>query len=103
LPLIKSLPQQSLLDRVSFIDSNNGFDTFILAALQSKHVQLKVVSSVDKADYVMDSSLFHSDEFVATPKFASTGRTSEAAFRLTSKSGDIVWAYAVTPPARNRL
>jgi Adenylylsulphate kinase len=77
LPLIKSLPQQSLLDRVSFIDSNNGFDTFILAALQSKHVQLKVVSSVDKADYVMDSSLFHTDEFVATPKFASTGRTPD--------------------------
>jgi hypothetical protein len=79
-----------------FIDCNNGFDTFILAALQNKQVQLKLVSSAEKADYVMDSSLFHTAEVVATPKYATTGRTSEAAFKITSKSGDIVWAYAVT-------
>ena len=79
-----------------FVDSNNGFDTFILAAFQNKRVALKLVSSADKADYILDSSLFHTGEFVATPKLATTGRTSEAAFKLTSKSGDIIWAYAVT-------
>ncbi len=79
-----------------FVDSNNGFDTFILAAFQNKRVPLKLVSSADKADYILDSSLFHTGEIVATPKYATTGRTSEAAFKLTSKSGDIVWAYAVT-------
>jgi len=79
-----------------FVDSNNGFDTFILAAIQEKHVLLHIVSSPAQADYILDSSLFHTGEFVATTKYASTGRTSEAAFKLTSKSGEIVWAYAVT-------
>jgi hypothetical protein len=79
-----------------FVDSNNGFDTFILAAFQNKHVLVNLVSSADKADYILDSSLFHTGEFVATPKYATTGRTSEAAFKLTAKSGDIIWAYAVT-------
>ena len=99
--LIAKKPPQGIAatvpsDSKVFVDSNNGFDTFILAALQSKQVHLKLVSSAEKADYVLDSSLFHTGEFVATPKFASTGRTSEAAFKLTSKSGDIIWAYAVT-------
>jgi hypothetical protein len=79
-----------------FVDSNNGFDTFILAAFQSKHLRVNLVSSVDKADYILDSSLFHTNEAMATKSYATTGRTSEAAFKLTSKSGDIIWAYAVT-------
>lgn len=79
-----------------FVDSNNGFDTFILAALQNKQVQLHLVSSLDKADYILDSSLFHNSEAIATPDFAKAGRTSEAAFKLTAKSGEIVWAYAVS-------
>jgi hypothetical protein len=87
-----TIPRESNI----FVDSNNGFDTFILAALQDKKVPLHLVSSVDKADYILDSSLFHTGEFLATPKVATTGRTSEAAFKLTSKSGEIVWAYAVT-------
>ena len=79
-----------------YVNSNNGFDTFILAALQAKHARVELVSTEDRADFILDSSLFHTSEFVATQKVASTGRTSEAAFKLTSKSGDIIWAYAVT-------
>ena len=79
-----------------YVDTNNGFDLFILAAFQAKHVPLKLVSSVDKADYVLDSSLFHEGGFVATQKAAGTYRISEAAFKLTTKSGDVVWAYAAT-------
>jgi hypothetical protein len=79
-----------------YVDSNNGFDIFIQAAFQAKHLNVRLVSSADKADYVLDSSLFHSQEFLATQKTAGTYRISEAAFKLTSKSGDIVWAYAVT-------
>jgi hypothetical protein len=79
-----------------FVDTNNGFDIFILAALQDKGVPLQLVSSAEKAEYVLDSSLFHTSEFVATGRFASTGRTSEAAFKLTRRSGEVVWAYAVT-------
>jgi hypothetical protein len=79
-----------------YVDTNNGFDIFILAAFQTKHVPLKLVSSPDKADYILDSSLFHAGGFVATEKAAGTYRISEAAFKLTAKSGEVVWAYAAT-------
>jgi hypothetical protein len=79
-----------------YVDTNNGFDLFIQAAFQSKRVPLKLVSSADKADYILDSSLFHENEFMATQKVAGTYRISEAAFKLTSKGGDVVWAYAAT-------
>jgi hypothetical protein len=97
-PVPVPVPQTATIPAGSaiFVNSNNGFDNFILAAIQSKQVKLHLVSSADKADYVLDSDLFHTGEFVATPKYASTGVVSEAAFKLTSKSGEIVWAYAVT-------
>lgn len=79
-----------------YVDSNEGFETFLLAALQAKRVLLRLVSSPDQADYILDSTLFHSHEFSATRSLAMTGRVSEAAVKLTSKSGDIIWAYAVT-------
>jgi hypothetical protein len=79
-----------------YVDTNNGFDLFILAAFQVKHVNAQLVSAAEKADYVLDSSLFHSHEFAATEKAAGSYRVSEAAFKLTSKSGEIVWAYAAT-------
>lgn len=79
-----------------YVDSNNGFDLFIVAAFQAKHVNAQLVSSSEKADYILDSSLFHSHELAATEKVAGTYRVSEAAFKLTSKSGEIVWAYAAT-------
>jgi hypothetical protein len=59
-----------------YVDSNNGFDIFIQAAFQAKHLNVRIVSSADKADYVLDSSLFHSQEFAATQKVAGTYRTS---------------------------
>lgn len=83
-------------DSTIFVDSNNGFEIFIQAAFQAKHVRVKLVTSRNDADYVLDSSLFHSQEFAATEKVAGTYRTSEAAFKLTSKAGDVIWAYAAT-------
>lgn len=85
-----------------FVDSNNGFDTFILAAIQNKRLDVHLVSSADRADYVLDSALFHSGQFAATGKVAMAGNTREAAFKLTSRSGDIVWAYAVTKSMLSR-
>jgi hypothetical protein len=83
-----------------YVDSNNGFDLFILAAFQAKHLNAQLVSSSEKADYILDSSLFHSNEVAATEKAAGTYRVSEAAFKLTSKSGEIIWAYAATKGMR---
>ena len=79
-----------------YVDTNNGFDIFIMAAFREKHVPVKLVNSPDGADYILDSSLFHSGGDVATKSFATTTRLSEAAFSLTSKSGLVIWAYAAT-------
>jgi hypothetical protein len=83
-----------------YVNTNNGFDLFIQAAFQAKSVPLKLVSSLEKADYILDSSLFHEQGFMAmaTQKAGGAGtyRISEAAFKLTTKDGDVVWAYAAT-------
>jgi hypothetical protein len=79
-----------------YVDTNNGFDIFILAAFQEKRVPLKLASSRENADYILDSSLFHDSGLIATEKVASTYHISEAAFKLTGKSGDVIWAYAAT-------
>jgi hypothetical protein len=93
---VTTIPANSAI----FIDSNNGFDIFIAAALQSKGVPLRLVASIDRADYVMDSSLFHYEVSAAVETrklgIATSGLTSSAAFKLTSRAGDIVWAYEVT-------
>ena len=88
----KAIPAGSKI----FVDSNNGFDIFILAAFQTKGLKLSLVSKPEDADYILDSSLFHDKEFTAVHGDATTYRISEGAFKLTAKSGDIVWAYAVT-------
>jgi hypothetical protein len=88
----KPIPLGSTL----YVDTNNGFDLFILAAFTVKEVPMKLVPSKDQADFVLDSSLFHDKEFLATGNTAGTYRVSEAAFKLTNKAGDIIWAYAAT-------
>jgi hypothetical protein len=65
-----------------YVDTNNGFDIFILAAFQEKHVPLRVVPTREKAEYILDSSLFHDAGFVATAKTAGTYRISSG---ITSK------------------
>jgi hypothetical protein len=79
-----------------YVDTNNGFDVFILAAFRAKHVPVKLVNSAASADCVLDSWLFHSEGSVAAAKFTATTGLSEAAFSLTSRSGEIVWAYSAT-------
>ena len=108
-----------------YVDSDNGFDIFIMAAFQAKHVPLRVVSSPDKADYTLHCEVFRVFSAVVATKATTTtrasevgepppssrdasgsaetksvatagGRTSEVAVKLISKSGDLVWAYAVT-------
>jgi hypothetical protein len=78
-----------------FVDSDNNFDVFLLAALQKKHVRLHLVSSAENADYVLGGGALHTRQFVATRSYAASGTDSQAAVKLTSRSGDIIWAYAV--------
>jgi hypothetical protein len=82
-------------DSKIYVNANNGFDIFLSAAFQSKGVRLQLTPSPDKADYILDSSLFRSREWLETQRIGSHP-VEEAAFKLISRSGDTVWAYAVT-------
>jgi len=100
-PLTKAERERERKNRIPadskiYVDTNNGFEMFILAAFEAKRVPLQIVGIRENADYVLDSSLFHDSQFLATAKGAGTYHFSEAAFKLTSKAGDIVWAYAAT-------
>jgi hypothetical protein len=92
-----SIPHHSTI----YINAQDDMATFVIAALREKEVDLVPVTSPDKADYILDSSAFHTHDGAAAGAgsrlaAAFTYRVSEAAFTLTSKSGEIVWSYAVT-------
>jgi hypothetical protein len=82
-----------------YIDTNNGFDMFLMAAFQEKQLPLKIVMKREDADYILDSTIFHSYGVVAgtagNTGGLAAGHMAEAAVKLTSKSGQLVWAYAV--------
>jgi maleate cis-trans isomerase len=73
-----------------------------MAAFQAKDVPLRIVSSPDKADYTLDSTIFHMQEAIVVKSAAMAGHASEAAMKLTDKSGEVVWAYAVTKGIMSR-
>ena len=76
-----------------YVDSGNGFDKLLAAAFQSHHVALRVVSSAGEADYTVDSTVMPTWEAVRRG-----GKTRDAAAeKLTSKSGEVVWRFTVTP------
>jgi hypothetical protein len=82
----RTIPVESKI----YVNSSNGFDIFIQAAFQSKHVKAVIVSTPENADYILDSSIFHAQQATATQKFAGTYILSETAFKLSSKSGEII-------------
>jgi hypothetical protein len=76
---------------------------FLMAAFHEKDVPLKIVSTLDKADYTLDSTIFQTPETIIVKSTAKSGRTSEAAMKLTdNKTGEVVWAYAVTKGIMSR-
>jgi hypothetical protein len=89
----KNLDGKIPADSKIYVNANNGFDIFLSAAFRSKGVRLQLTPSPDKADYILDSSLFRSREWLETQR---SGSVEEAAFKLVSRSGYTVWAYAVT-------
>lgn len=96
LPLAAQTPQVQY-GKTVFVSTNNGFDVFIEAGFFNKHVPLKIVSSPRKADYVLDSVLFHSNQPLADVTERSPVARAESAVKLTDqKTGVVVWAYEVT-------
>lgn len=80
-----------------YIERMNGFETYLLAAFQKKHVDLIPVASKDQARYVVTGT--SEEKKAGWAKMLITGgiHSDDAASvqMADSKSGAIVFAYAV--------
>ena len=85
-----------------FVDSQNGFDKQIEVAFQAQHVPLRVVASKDQADYTLDGKVLAIYDVVQTRSGRRVGDTSEEAVSLTSKTGEVIWRFAVSQKTLQR-
>jgi hypothetical protein len=84
-----------------YVDSNDGLDKFLTAAFESRKVPLRIVSSTEKADYTLDSTVMR--VLNVRGRRGGAGKdASAAAVNLTSKSGEVVWRYTVSPETLKR-
>ncbi len=81
-----------------YVDSSSELGKFLAAAFQSRHLPLRIVSSPAEADYTLDSTVLPTWDVVRR----NGKRRSAAAEKLTSKSGEVVWRYTVTPGVLKR-
>ena len=87
-----------------YIDAQDGFDTYVTAAIAKKGVPIEVVTDKSKADFVLQASA------VQTHKESSGGKIARCIFAycagiedrgnvsvklVKSDSSAVVWAYAV--------
>jgi hypothetical protein len=80
-----------------YVSPEGGFDTFLTAALNKKHVQVIVVADRAKADFVLEA-LSQSEKagWARTVFLAQTGSNEEASVKLVNvKTSEVVFAYAV--------
>lgn len=80
-----------------FIQAEDGFDTYLDAAIRAKHVPLIVVNTKEKADYSLEGVSDHVKAGWAKTVFLGQIHSDEqAGIRLVNnKSGEVVFAYAV--------
>src|SRR5438132_714969 len=75
-----------------YIEPNEGFDTFLTAALSKKHVPIDVVADRLRADYVIESA--NNSQRAGWARIIALGQTGsneEASVRIVRiASGDIV-------------
>ena len=78
-----------------YIDSGPGFAGFLQAAFQDRHVPLQIVSSADKADYVLHLDRAQSTVDVEVePEREAHFAIAEEYVWMSSRSGNVVWRYA---------
>jgi len=80
-----------------YIEPADGFDTFLTAALDRKHVPLIVTSKREAADYEVSSvSETEKTTWAKVIFLKQTGSKEEASMKVVNiKTGDVVFAYAV--------
>src|SRR5436309_12439398 len=89
----KTIPRDSKI----FVVGEQGFDTFLTAALNKKKVPVTVVADKEKADYILEAaSESQKSGWARTVFMGQTGSNEEASVRLVSaKTAEVVFAYAV--------
>ncbi len=80
-----------------YIEAGDGFDTYLSAALQKKHVPVSVVADKEKADYELSGVSDHIKAGWAKIVFAGQIHSDEqASVKLVDlKTSEVVFAYAV--------
>ncbi len=81
----------------TYIEAGDGFDTYLSAALQKKHVPVSVVADKEKADYELSGVSDHIKAGWAKIVFAGQIHSDEqASVKLVDlKTSEVVFAYAV--------
>lgn len=92
-PAPKAIPQGSKL----CIEGEEGFDTFLAAALAKKRVPVFVVSDCSKADFKISAATQSEKASWSRIVFSGqTGSNEEASMKVTNLStSEVVYAYAV--------
>ena len=80
-----------------YVDAQDGFDTYLTAALEKKHVPVTVVENKEKADYVLSGVSDHQKPgWAKTLALGQVHSDDQASVKLVDvKSGEVVFAYAV--------
>lgn len=80
-----------------YIDAADGFDTYLTAALQKKHVPLVVVENKEGADFELSGVSDHQKPgWAKTLALGQVHSDDQASVKLTNiKNGEVVFAYAV--------
>ena len=93
LPADKTIPAGSKI----YVAPDEGFDTFLIAALDKKHVPVTVTSKREAADYEISSvSETEKTTWAKVIFMSQTGSKEEASMKVVNiKTGDIIFAYAV--------
>ncbi len=95
----RTVPQGSAI----YVRSGSGFGELLGAALQAKHIPLRIVSSREEADYTLAWGVVPSAESVETAALGPVVfPTTNGSARLMSKSGDVVWRYVFSKRVVNR-
>lgn len=80
-----------------YVQAEDGFDTYLIAALQKKKVPVTVVTNKEQADYEIDGVSDHQKagwaKVILAGDFHSDDQASIKMVNL--KSGEVVFAYAV--------
>lgn len=92
-----------------YIQPQEGFDSYISAAIVKKHVPVVVTQNIDDAELVLTSSVKSKEESTGS-KIArclfvycmGIGGVQTATVQLVNAKGEVVWAYNVIKGDANR-